>query len=175
VPEAEVFLTNYFPQRSRFFTCCLVPAGIPFLSKAGYIVDPDIGHNYCQYSQCKYVPMKTTLVLGASDNPSRYSNMAVKKLRNNNHSVVAVGKRAGTIADVPISTETTKVDHLDTISLYLNPGNQKEYYKYIIDSKPKRIIFNPGTENEELAELARKNGIVPIEACTLVLLSTGQF
>jgi len=119
--------------------------------------------------------MKTTVVLGASDNPSRYSNMAVKKLRNNHHKVVAVGKRAGTISDITISTETTKVDHLDTISLYLNPVNQKEYYQYILDSKPKRIIFNPGTENEELAELARKNGIVPVEACTLVLLSTGQY
>ena len=118
---------------------------------------------------------KTTLVLGASANPARYSNIAINRLRRNNHPVVAIGKRNGTVGDTPVETATRKIEGLDTITLYLNPGNQKQYYDYIMDLKPKRIIFNPGTENEELAEMARKKGIEPMEACTLVLLSTGQY
>jgi hypothetical protein len=101
--------------------------------------------------------------------------MAINRLRKNNHPVVAIGKRPGTVADVSVNTETLKVENLDTVTLYLNPVNQKEYYQYIMDLKPKRIIFNPGTENDELAELAKKKGIQPVEACTLVLLSTGQY
>jgi predicted CoA-binding protein len=118
---------------------------------------------------------KTTLVLGASNNPARYSNMAINRLRSNNHPVVDIGKRSGFVADTSLETETRKIDNLDTITLYLNPTNQKEYYQFILDSHPKRIIFNPGTENDELAELAKKKGIQPVEACTLVLLSTGQY
>jgi predicted CoA-binding protein len=101
--------------------------------------------------------------------------MAINRLRNNNHPVVAIGKRPGFVAGTSLETETRKIDDLDTITLYLNPNNQKEYYQYILDSHPKRIIFNPGTENDELAELAKKKGIQPVEACTLVLLSTGQY
>ena len=118
---------------------------------------------------------KTTLVLGASANPSRYSNIAINRLRRNDHPVIAIGKRNGTVGDTNVETSTRKIDNLDTITLYLNPNNQKQYYQYILDLKPKRIIFNPGTENDELAEMARKEGIQPIEACTLVLLSTGQY
>ncbi len=119
--------------------------------------------------------VKRTLVLGASDNPSRYSNMAIRQLRSHQHPVVAVGKRPGRVADVDVGTETSRIPDLDTVTLYLNAANQKQYYQYILDLKPKRIIFNPGAENEELAELARTKGIRPVEACTLVLLSTGQF
>jgi hypothetical protein len=118
---------------------------------------------------------KSTLVLGASSNPSRYSNIAINRLRRYDHPVVAIGKRNGMVGDIPVETNTRKIDHLDTVTLYLNPNNQKEYYQYIMDLKPKRLIFNPGTENEELAEMARKEGIQPVEACTLVLLSTGQY
>lgn len=118
---------------------------------------------------------KTTLVLGASENPSRYSNIAINRLRRNNHPVVAIGKRNGTVGDTRVETATRKIDGLDTVTLYLNPGNQKQYYDYIMELHPKRIIFNPGTENEELAEMAKEKGIEPIEACTLVLLSTGQY
>lgn len=118
---------------------------------------------------------KTTLVLGASNNPARYSNMAIQRLRSHQHPVVAIGKRTGQVADTPLETETRKIDGIDTVTLYLNPSNQREYYKYILDLKPKRIIFNPGTENDELAEMATEKGIQPIEACTLVLLSTGQY
>ena len=118
---------------------------------------------------------KTTLVLGASTNPSRYSNLAINKLRRYDHPVVAIGKRNGMIGDTPVETNTRKIDDLDTITLYINPNNQKQYYQYIMDLKPRRLIFNPGTENEELADMARKEGIQPVEACTLVLLSTGQY
>ena len=118
---------------------------------------------------------KTTLVLGASTNPSRYSNLAINKLRRYDHPVVAIGKRNGMIGDTPVETNTRKIDDLDTVTLYINPNNQKQYYQYIMDLKPKRLIFNPGTENEELADMARKEGIQPVEACTLVLLSTGQY
>ena len=118
---------------------------------------------------------KKTLVLGASENPARYSYLAINRLKNNQHHIIAIGKKAGMVAGIPIQTEKIKATEIDTITLYLNPAHQKEYYDYIISLHPKRIIFNPGTENDELAELALKNNIKPIEACTLVLLSTGQY
>jgi hypothetical protein len=118
---------------------------------------------------------KTTLVLGASANPSRYSNLAINRLRSHQHPVVAIGKRNGTVADTPVETATRDIQNLDTVTLYLNPGNQKQYYDYILKLRPKRIIFNPGTENDELAKMAKEKGIEPVEACTLVLLSTGQY
>lgn len=118
---------------------------------------------------------KTTLVLGASANPSRYSNLAINRLRNHNHPVVAIGKKDGKVGDTPVETATRKIEDIDTITLYLNPENQKQYYDYILNLHPKRIIFNPGTENDELAKMAKDRGIEPVEACTLVLLSTGQY
>ncbi|MET0463127.1 MAG: CoA-binding protein [Chitinophagaceae bacterium] len=118
---------------------------------------------------------KKTLVLGASDNPSRYSYLAIKRLRGNQHPVEAIGKFETKVDDVNILKEKTPFIDIDTVTLYLNPTHQREYYDYIISLQPKRIIFNPGTENDELAELAAKNNIQPIEACTLVMLSTGQY
>ncbi|MEO6491135.1 MAG: CoA-binding protein [Ferruginibacter sp.] len=118
---------------------------------------------------------KKTLVLGASVNLSRYSNLAVKKLVGHGQPVFALGKKAGMIGKIEITTEQKVWNDIDTVTLYLNPENQKPYYDYIISLKPKRIIFNPGTENEELETLAQKNGIKTIEACTLVLLSTLQY
>ena len=118
---------------------------------------------------------KKTLVLGASENGARYSNLAIKNLRNHEHPVVAIGRKEGMVGDTPIITEQKPIDDIDTITLYLNPANQKPYYNYILSLHPKRIIFNPGTENEELYELALQNDILPREACTLVLLSTGQY
>lgn len=118
---------------------------------------------------------KKTLVLGASENPARYSYLAINRLKNNQHPIVAIGKKAGMVAGIPIETEEKPLQDIDTVTLYLNPENQKKYYDYIISLHPKRIIFNPGTENDELAELALSNDIKPLEACTLVLLSTGQF
>ena len=118
---------------------------------------------------------KKTLVIGASENQSRYSNLAVKKLISHDHPVVALGRRAGKIGNTEIITEKNLLTDIDTVTLYLNPSNQKPYYDYILSLKPRRIIFNPGTENEELQELAEKNGIKTMEACTLVLLSTSQY
>ena len=119
--------------------------------------------------------LKKTVVLGASENPSRYSYLAVEKLNRYGHPVVAIGKKEGLIGITPIITEHPDEKEVDTVSLYLNPQLQKAYYDYIISLHPKRLIFNPGTENDELYDLAKANGIVPIEACTLVLLSTGQY
>jgi predicted CoA-binding protein len=118
---------------------------------------------------------KKTVVLGASDNPSRYSYLAINKLRRHQHPVVAIGKKEGDVADVHITKEKQQEDGVDTITLYLNPMNQKPYYDYIMELKPKRIIFNPGTENDELIEMAEEKGIEPVLGCTLVMLSTGQY
>ncbi|MFT3683128.1 MAG: CoA-binding protein [Ferruginibacter sp.] len=118
---------------------------------------------------------KKTLVIGASENTSRYSNLAVQKLVAHQHPVVALGLRKGMIGSTPITTEKEDFKDIDTITLYLNPQRQQEYYDYILSLKPRRIIFNPGTENEELEELAEKNGIRTQEACTLVMLGTGQY
>lgn len=118
---------------------------------------------------------KKTLVLGASGNPSRYSYLAINRLRNHNHPVVAIGKKQEKVFDVDIDDGQKPFDNVDTVTLYLNPNNQKQYYDYILSLHPQRIIFNPGAENEELAALAREKGIQVMEACTLVLLSTGQY
>jgi hypothetical protein len=118
---------------------------------------------------------KYTVVLGASEKTDRYSNMAVKKLRKYGHPVLAIGNRAGKIDEVEIHTEKVPAEHVDTVTLYLNAGRQQEYYDYILSLKPARIIFNPGTENDELTSLAAGQNIQSIEACTLVMLGTGQY
>ena len=118
---------------------------------------------------------KKTLVIGASNNPERYSFLAVNRLRNAGHPVVAIGLKPVQVADIMVDTEKKPFEEVDTVSLYLNPARQKEYYDYILSLNPKRIIFNPGTENEELEAKAKEKGIQTMEACTLVLLSTGQF
>lgn len=118
---------------------------------------------------------KKTLVLGASGNPSRYSYLALQRLQSHQHPVVALGKRKVIVGNIPIETEKKDWDGIDTVTLYLNALHQKEYYDYILSLKPKRIIFNPGAENDELAKLAKQNNIQPLEACTLVLLSTDQY
>lgn len=118
---------------------------------------------------------KKTLVLGASDNPARYSFLALRRLRSFDHPVVAVGKKNTRVGDVVIEKDKQPFTGVDTVTLYLNPMRQKEYYDYILSLRPKRIIFNPGTENEELERLARENNIQTMEACTLVLLGTGQY
>ena|SRR6185312_7460475 len=116
-----------------------------------------------------------TLVLGASENPNRYSNKAMLRLLDKGHKIVAIGKQKGAVAGVPIVTEQQPMDDIDTVTLYLNPLNQKAYYDYILSLKPRRIIFNPGTENDELERKAASIGIDVLEACTLVMLGTGQY
>lgn len=118
---------------------------------------------------------KATLVLGASDKPSRYSYLAINRLRQHGHPVFAIGKKETRVADVNVTITKPMLENIDTITLYLNPERQKEYYDYIISLKPKRVIFNPGAENGEFAETLSAKGIQAIEACTLVLLSTNQF
>lgn len=118
---------------------------------------------------------KRTLVLGASENPSRYSNIAINRLRDYKQDVVAIGKRKGKVNDVEIMTEHPIMDDIDTITLYLNPANQVPYYDYIMSLKPRRVIFNPGTENDDLERKLVQKGVVTQEACTLVMLSTGQY
>ncbi|MBD2769043.1 CoA-binding protein [Hymenobacter sp. BT664] len=119
--------------------------------------------------------MKKTLVLGASDNPARYSYRAVHQLKNHGHEVVPVGIRQGQVAGLPIHTDRPQEPDLDTVTLYVGPQNQPAWYDYILGLKPKRILFNPGTENPELERLAQQHGIETEEACTLVLLSIGQY
>ncbi len=118
---------------------------------------------------------KKTLVLGASANPERTSYLAVQRLVKQQYPVIALGNKKGKIGDTEIETEKKEFSSIDTVTLYLNPTLQKNYYNYILSLKPNRIIFNPGTENDELANLAVNNGIKALEACTLVLLSTGQY
>ncbi|GAB1450858.1 CoA-binding protein [Draconibacterium sp.] len=116
-----------------------------------------------------------TLVIGASIKPERYSNMAIRALRKHNHEVFALGKKVGVVADVTIKTEFPANDNIHTVTLYLGAKHQPEYYKSLLELKPERVIFNPGAENFELAELLEMNGIETIEGCTLVMLGTSQF
>jgi predicted CoA-binding protein len=119
--------------------------------------------------------LKKTLVLGASANPSRYSYLAINKLREHKHPVVAIGRTSAMVADTPVQSDTRPIPDLDTVTLYLNPVNQKNYYEYILDQHPKRVIFNPGAENPEFEKKLGEKGIQTVEACTLVLLATGQY
>ncbi len=119
--------------------------------------------------------MKKTLVLGASLNPGRYSYLAINRLVSYGHSVAAVGLKKGIVAGVPIATEKEPFENIDTVTLYLNPRRQEEYYDYIVALKPKRVIFNPGTENPELYKILKEHNIDSEVACTLVLLGTNQY
>ena len=117
----------------------------------------------------------TTLVLGASLKKERYANKAIIKLRENKIPVVAIGLRVGQVSDVTITKEKSLFENIDTVTLYLNSKRQEEYYQYIIDLKPRRVIFNPGTENIILMNLLKENNIISEVACTLVLLATKQY
>lgn len=118
---------------------------------------------------------KKTLIIGATPNPSRYAYKAAHKLVQYGHPIVNVGIKKGEVANHPIEKPEQIHPDINTITLYVNPTNQKNLYQYILDTKPKRIIFNPGTENPELAQMAEEQGIETLEACTLVLLSINQF
>lgn len=118
---------------------------------------------------------KKTLVLGASLKPNRYSNLAINRLVRHEQPTVAIGLREGNVAGVDIKTEKYPFEDIDTITLYLNSKRQKEYYDYILSLSPERVIFNPGTENPELYDLLKKNGIYFENACTLVMLSSQQY
>jgi len=116
-----------------------------------------------------------TLVIGASTNPERYSFKAINSLLNHNHSVVAIGQKIGEVSGVKIQTKQIPLKNIDTVTLYVNPKNQRDYYNYILQLQPKRVIFNPGTENPEFYQLLKSNNIQVEVACTLVLLATNQY
>lgn len=116
-----------------------------------------------------------TLVLGASANPERYSFIAISRLLQYNHEVVAIGQRQDSVFGIQFNIGFPKLEGVHTVTLYLNSFRQKEYYDYILSLKPKRVIFNPGTENPEFYTLLEKCGIEVEVACTLVLLATHQY
>ena len=118
---------------------------------------------------------KKTLVLGASPNPGRYAYLAANRLVGHGHSIVNVGLKIGQVAGVPIEKPEAIHEDIDTITLYVGPQRQPPLYDYILNTHPKRIIFNPGTENNELRKMANDKGIETEYACTLVLLSIGEY
>ncbi len=119
--------------------------------------------------------MKKTLVFGASLKPNRYSNIAVNRLVDKGIETAAFGLRIGEIKGVKICNNLNEFQNIHTITLYLNPKRQLDYYESILQLKPKRVLFNPGTENPEFYVLLEENGINVEVACTLVLLATGQY
>ena len=118
---------------------------------------------------------KKTLVFGASLKETRYSNLAIHGLLINKLEVVAYGVKSGSVSGVAIDTKLKLYTDIDTITLYMNPARQKEYYEYLIGLKPNRILFNPGTQNPEFYAILEENDIAYENACTLVLLSTSQY
>jgi predicted CoA-binding protein len=118
---------------------------------------------------------KKTVILGASTNPSRYSYMAANRLTEHGHEIVPVGIKKGDVAEVQIQNDKTLHENVDTVTLYLGPQNQPEYYDFILKLKPKRVIFNPGTYNEELIKKLKENKIEVVDACTLVMLSADTY
>lgn len=118
---------------------------------------------------------KKTLVIGGSIKPERFSNKAIRKLLKYGIPVVSIGLREGEVEGVKIETGKPEYDGIHTITLYIGKAKQPEYYSYLIGLKPKRLIFNPGTENDEFRELAENNGIETIEFCTLIMLGDGSF
>lgn len=119
--------------------------------------------------------MKPTVILGASSNPDRYSFLATEKLARYGHDVYPIGIRSGNINGISIITDRPELKNVDTITVYLSALNQKDWYNYILSLNPKRIIFNPGAENPELEQLATEKGINVVNACTLVMLSIGNY
>ena len=119
--------------------------------------------------------MKRTLVFGASLKPNRYSYYAIQQLVANGYETLAFGVREGEVAGVPVRNSLEQMEDVDTVTLYLRAETQKNYYQDIISLKPRRVIFNPGTENPEFMELLKSHEISAEASCTLVLLTTGQY
>lgn len=118
---------------------------------------------------------KPTVVIGASSNTDRYSYKATDSLQKHQHTVYPIGIKSGKINDLDIIIDRPPLKNIDTVTLYVGPDNQKDWMDYIFSLNPKRIIFNPGTENSEFEKLAASKGIEATEACTLVLLSINQY
>ena len=120
---------------------------------------------------------KKTVIIGASTNPSRYSYIAAGMLKEFGHPIVPLGIKKGEVHGTEIQDIRTrpKIDYVDTVTLYIGPRHQPAWYDYIISLRPVRVIFNPGTENSEFIRQVNDSGAEAIEACTLVMLRTGQF
>ncbi len=121
------------------------------------------------------IDMKKTVVIGASEKPERYAYKATLALQKHRHEVVPVGLKEGVINGVPILKGNPAIASVNTVTLYVGPQHQPSWYTYILSLKPKRVIFNPGTENPEFESLLKKDGIEFTKACTLVLLSIGDY
>ena len=121
--------------------------------------------------------VKKTVIIGATPNPTRYAYMAANRLKKHGHEFVPVGIKKGEVNGEPILDlrEKPDVSDVDTVTMYIGPQNQPEWYDYIIGLHPKRIIFNPGTENYEFAKMANQSGIEVEESCTLVMLGVGNY
>ena len=119
--------------------------------------------------------LKKTVVIGASPNPERFSNKAVRLLNSYLHPVVAVGVKTGSITGIEIQMGKPQIEDVHTVTLYIGPQRQPDYYDYIIGLNPQRIIFNPGTMNTEFYSLAGEKGIEVVEHCTLVMLNSGEY
>ncbi len=120
---------------------------------------------------------KPTVVLGANTNPEKYAYKAVEFLQSIHQPVFPVGIRPGEVKGLPILQDFSHLKNEDvhTVTLYVNPTNQTHWYKQILDLNPKRVIFNPGTENPEFEEMLEEKGIEVEEACTLVMVRTGVY
>ena len=116
-----------------------------------------------------------TLIIGASKNPERYSYKATEKLLAHGHEIELLGLRADEIFGQTIDTDKKQNADIDTVTMYVGPKRQPEFYDYIVSLKPRRVIFNPGTENEEFFDILKKNNIQYEVACTLVMLGTKQY
>ncbi len=119
--------------------------------------------------------MSKTLVIGATEKTDRYAYKAVEQLLHHSHPVVAIGQKAGEVLGVKIQTGLPELKDIDTVTLYVGPANQISYYDYILSLKPRRVVFNPGTENPEFEKRVEEAGIIAQEACTLVMLSIGNY
>lgn len=116
-----------------------------------------------------------TLVIGASENTARYANRAAKSLLQHGHEIELIGLKAGQIQGHTIQTGQPTLNDIDTVTMYVGASNQAGYVDYLKTLKPRRVIFNPGAENPDLARQLEQEGIEPIEACTLVMLSIGNY
>lgn len=115
------------------------------------------------------------LVIGASDKPERYSYKATRMLLDHGHEPILMSNKNGSLFDIDFIEPMTALSDIDTVTMYVSAKLQGPYYDYLYHLKPKRVIFNPGTENPELKSILESRGIQYEEACTLVMLSTGQF
>jgi uncharacterized protein len=121
------------------------------------------------------IQKKKTLIIGATENRARYANQAAYRLLQRGHAIELLGLRNGSIEGWPIKTGQPQLEDIDTVTMYVGPKNQPVLYEYIRQLKPRRVIFNPGAENPDFARQLRQDGIEPIDACTLVMLSVGTY